>query len=156
MFAVRHKHPWNYGVLALFTVCTGYSLGVVAASYSPAAVVTALSLTASATAAMAALAYLLRNRDLSLFGLGLMASGWVFLGALLATSFLSAGAGAGVALGAIGAALFCAYILFDLWLMMQHRGIGLDEHMIAALTLYIDLINLFTFILGAVGGSERE
>ena len=156
MFAVRHKHPYNYTVLALFTVCTGYSLGVVAASYSPATVVTALSLTASATAAMAALAYVLRNRDLSLFGMGLVAAGWVFLGALLATSFLSAGAGSGVALGAIGAVLFCAYTLFDLWLMMQHRGIGLDEHMIAALTLYIDLINLFTFILGAMGSTERE
>jgi FtsH-binding integral membrane protein len=156
MFAVRHKHPYNYTVLALFTVCTGYSLGVVAASYSPATVVTALSLTASATAAVAALAYVLRNRDLSLFGMGLMAAGWVFLGALLATSFLSAGAGSGVALGAIGAVLFCAYTLFDLWLMMQHRGIGLDEHMIAALTLYIDLINLFTFILGAMGSTERE
>ena len=156
MFAVRHKHPWNYAVLALFTGCTGYSLGVVATSYSPAAVVTALSLTASATAAMAALAYLLRNRDLSLFGLGLMTAGWVFLGALLATSFLSAGAATGVALGAVGAVLFCSYMLFDLWLMMQHRGVGLDEHMLAALTLYIDLINLFTFILSVVGGAERQ
>lgn len=156
MFAVRHKQPWNYGVLALFTACTGYSLGVVATSYSPAAVVTALSLTASATAAMAAMAYLLRNRDLSLLGLGLAAAGWVFLGALVATTLLGPQAGAGVALGAVGAVLFCAYTLFDLWLMMQHRAMGLDEHMLAALTLYVDLINLFSFILAAVGGSERQ
>lgn len=155
MFAVRHTQPWNYVVLALFTVSTGYSLGVVAASYSPAAVATALSLTASATAAMAALAFLLRNRDLSLFGLGLVAAGWVFLGALLATSFLGA-AGSGVAIGAIGAMLFCAYALFDIWLMIQHRGLGLDEHLLAAMTVYLDVINLFVWLLTLVGGSERQ
>lgn len=156
MFAVRHKHPWNYGVLALFTACTGYSLGVVATAYSPQAVVTALSLTASATAAMAALAYSLRNRNLSLLGLGLAAAGWMFLGALLAASFLGPAAGTGIALGAIGAVIFCAYTLFDLWLMMQHRAVPLDEHMLAALMLYVDLINLFQFILAVVGGTERS
>jgi hypothetical protein len=157
MFAVRHKHPWNYVVLSLFTACTSYSLGVVVLAYSPAAVMAALALTASAMAAMTGLAWLLRDRDLSLFGIGLAVVGWVFLLALLAVSFFDVGATSTVMVGATGAALFCAYVVFDVWSMLSPwRGLPLDEHFIAAMNIYLDVLNLFLFILQAIGGNQRQ
>jgi FtsH-binding integral membrane protein len=157
MFGVRHKHPWNYIVLAAFTACTSYSLGVVTLAYSPQAVLAALALTATAMGALTGLAYLLRNRDLSMFGLGLMATGLVFLGALLVLSFVSVSAQGSVVIGALGAALFSAYVVFDVWLMMTPwRGLGLDEHFLAAMNLYLDFLNIFMFTLQAIGGAQRQ
>ena len=157
MFAVRHTYPWNYFVMTLFTLCTSYSLGVVSIAYAPSAVLAALALTTSAMGLMALLAHLLRHRDLSLFGLGLVAVGWVFLLALIVLSFFRVTATGSILIGASGAALFCAYTVFDLWLMMQPaRGLAVDEYMLAAMNIYLDFINIFLFILQAIGGAQRE
>lgn len=44
-----------------------------------------------------------------------------------------------------GSALFCAFILYDTSNVMRHCHY--DDYMIAAVELYLDIINLFLYIL---------
>lgn len=56
----------------------------------------------------------------------------------------------------IGALLFSFYIIYDTQLMMggKHKySIHPDEYIFAALSLYIDIINLFLFILSIITGN---
>jgi len=49
----------------------------------------------------------------------------------------------------LGALLFSFYIIFDTHLLAMHHGP--DEYVLCALTLYLDIINLFLHILKIVG-----
>ena len=44
-----------------------------------------------------------------------------------------------------GAVLFCGFILFDTYMIMHH--LSTEEYVIAAVDLYLDLINLFIYML---------
>ena len=43
------------------------------------------------------------------------------------------------------------YIIFDTWLIMEK--VSLDDYIIAALMLYIDIINLFLYLLAIFGAA---
>jgi FtsH-binding integral membrane protein len=45
----------------------------------------------------------------------------------------------------LGALLFCGYILFDTSMILHHYGP--DDYIMAAIALYLDLINLFLYML---------
>merc|ERR1712228_1076032 len=54
----------------------------------------------------------------------------------------------------IGALIFCFYLVFDTQLMLggKHKySISPEEYILAALNLYLDIINLFIYILMLVG-----
>ena len=58
----------------------------------------------------------------------------------------------------IGAFLFSCYIIFDTQLMMggKHKyAIDPEEYIFGALNLYLDIINLFLFILRIIGASRN-
>ena len=44
-----------------------------------------------------------------------------------------------------GALLFSGYIIFDTWQITER--LGYDDHILASITLYLDILNLFLFIL---------
>ena len=59
----------------------------------------------------------------------------------------------------LGAILFCVYIVFDTQLMMggSHKySISPEDYVFAALNLYIDVVMLFSMILGIFGGSSGD
>lgn len=56
--------------------------------------------------------------------------------------------------GSIGALIFSLYIVYDTQLMMggKHKyALSPEEYIFAALNLYLDIINLFRYILLIVG-----
>lgn len=58
----------------------------------------------------------------------------------------------------LGALLMCFFIVYDTQLMLggKHKlAIGLDEYVFAALNLYLDIINLFLYLLQILGGGRR-
>jgi len=58
----------------------------------------------------------------------------------------------------LGALLFCCYLVFDTQMMMggKHKySISPEEYIFAALNLYLDIINIFLYILALVGGSRN-
>ena len=60
--------------------------------------------------------------------------------------------------GSIGALIFSLYIVYDTQLMMggKHKyALSPEEYIFAALNIYLDVINLFLYILMIVGGSRE-
>ena len=58
---------------------------------------------------------------------------------------------------AVGALIFMVYIVYDTQLMMggKHKySIDPEEYIFAALNLYLDIINLFMYILAIVGAAK--
>merc|ERR1711860_88866 len=61
--------------------------------------------------------------------------------------------------GSIGALIFSMYIVFDTQLMLggNHKlAIDPEEYIFAALNLYLDIINLFLYILRIVQGASSD
>jgi len=53
-----------------------------------------------------------------------------------------------------GAGLFCLFIVFDTHMIMKR--ISPEEYILAAINLYLDIINLFLEILRIMGESNRR
>ena len=53
-----------------------------------------------------------------------------------------------------GAMIFVGYILYDTSLIMHH--LGPDDYIVGAVTLYLDIINLFFYLLRLFGELQRE
>ena len=61
--------------------------------------------------------------------------------------------------GVAGALIFSLYIIYDTQLMMggKHEyALDPEEYVFASLNIYLDVINLFLYILMIVGGSRSD
>lgn len=57
----------------------------------------------------------------------------------------------------LGAILFCFYLIYDTQMMMggtHKHSISPEEYIFAALTLYLDIINIFIYILSIIGAAK--
>ena len=64
-----------------------------------------------------------------------------------------------IGVGAAGAFVFSLYLIYDTQLMMggKHKyALDPEEYIFAALNIYLDVINLFMYILMIVGGSRSD
>jgi FtsH-binding integral membrane protein len=58
----------------------------------------------------------------------------------------------------LGALLFCFYLVYDIQLMMggKHKySISPEEYIFAAINIYIDIINIFMYILMIIGAARN-
>jgi len=51
--------------------------------------------------------------------------------------------------------VFSGLLVFDTWRIMRSGAYGQDDYVFAAVTIYLDLLNLFMFILSLLGGRRR-
>ena len=61
--------------------------------------------------------------------------------------------------GSVGALIFSLYIVYDTQLMMggKHKySLSPEEYIFAALNIYLDVVQLFMYILMIVGGSRSD
>jgi modulator of FtsH protease len=87
---------------------------------------------------------LVSRRDFSYLGAALSMGVWVILGAMLLGFFFHS-AVLQLAIASVGVLLFSGYILFDTSRMLRGR-VG-DDAVGAALGLFLDVVNLFLFLL---------
>ena len=60
--------------------------------------------------------------------------------------------------GAAGALVFSLYLVYDTQLMLggKHKyALSPEEYIFAALNLYLDIINLFLYLLSIFGGGKK-
>ncbi|GMR32713.1 hypothetical protein PMAYCL1PPCAC_02908 [Pristionchus mayeri] len=144
--------PLNYILLCAFTVSQALTLGVVVSLYNLRSVVEAACLTF--VVVLGLFLYTLQSkRD---FRKG-HAIAFSLLSLLLMTSiiqiiFQSPAFHFFVNLG--GAALFCFFIIIDLDMIM--KDMEAEDYILACVTLYLDVINLFMYILQIVGEANRQ
>ena len=87
------------------------------------------------------------KRNFGFMGAGLFAGLWVMIAwGFLQMFFGSYLGGAGRTVWALcGSLLFCGFIIYDTNEIMKHYGV--DDYIIAAIELYLDVINLFLYLL---------
>ncbi|XP_010596896.1 protein lifeguard 4 isoform X2 [Loxodonta africana] len=139
----RHKHPLNLYLLFGFTVLEALAVATVVTFYDVYIILQAFILTTAVFLGLTA--YTLQSkRDFSKFGAGLFAALWIFcLSGFLKLFFYSETMELVLAAG--GALLFCGFIVYDTHSLM-HR-LSPEEYILAAISLYLDIINLFLHLL---------
>ena len=109
-------------------------------------------LTGSTFAVLTAYAFVSR-RDFSAWG-GFLTTGlWVLIGTSLLNLFFR-NAVADLWIAGVGTLLFSGLLVFDTWRL--RNVYGPDEYVPAAIQIYLDLLNLFMFILRLLGGRTRD
>ncbi|KAM4882554.1 protein lifeguard 4 [Thomomys bottae] len=139
----RHKHPLNLYLLFGFTLLEALTVAIVVTFYDVYIVLQTFILTTAVFLALTV--YTLQSkRDFSKFGAGLFAVLWILcLSVFLKIFFYSATVE--LILSAVGALLFCGFIIYDTHSLM-HK-LSPEEYVLAAISLYLDVINLFLHLL---------
>jgi FtsH-binding integral membrane protein len=142
--------PVNYILLFLFTVCECYMVSTIAAFYDTQTVVTAALMTTTVVLALTVYA-LTTKTDFTYLGGFLFVFTTVMLfwgifmlifGFFLYTLYC-----------ALGVILFGIYLIFDTQLILGRFGLeySIDDYIVAALNIYIDIIQMFLYILQLMG-----
>jgi len=127
--SIRRKSPHNLIFLGLFTLCEGWLIGAICSTYEVTEVLIAVGMTA----------------------------GVVFILAGFIAAFFPQTRTTRLVFAIIGAIIFSLYIVFDTQMMMggNHKySLDPEEYVFAALNLYLDIINLFLYILQIIGSSR--
>jgi FtsH-binding integral membrane protein len=149
--ALRNRFPANIGLTLLFTFAEGVFLAPVLLlmeSRQPGVIGQTALLTGSTFGVLTLYAFVSR-RDFSAWG-GFFVTGlWVLLAASLLNYFLG-NATADLWIAAVGTFVFSGLLVFDTWRL--RNVYGPDDYVPAAVNIYLDLLNLFLFILRLLGG----
>lgn len=154
---VARKVPLNYILLAIFTACEAYTISCITTVYSPEEVAIAACLTAAMTVGLSLYACYKKSEDMTMLGSLLftvtcvamvaMMLAWVFRSKYLELVICG----------------FCV-ILWGLWIVYDTQLIvankdgaySVDDYIIAAMNLYIDITQLFLEILRLVGNASGD
>jgi FtsH-binding integral membrane protein len=105
-------------------------------------------LTLSSFAVLTAYAFISR-RDFSAWGSFFVVGLWVLIGTSLLNVFFQNQA-ASLWIAAATVLVFSGMLVFDTWRLRNRYGP--DDYVIAAVQIYLDLLNMFTAILRLLGG----
>jgi FtsH-binding integral membrane protein len=75
--------------------------------------------------------------------------------AMLINAFV-ASAAASLWISAVGVLVFAGLLVFDTWRLLRSGTFGQDDYVIAAVQIYLDLLNMFLFILSLLGNRSRR
>ncbi|EFJ44946.1 hypothetical protein VOLCADRAFT_82555 [Volvox carteri f. nagariensis] len=154
--SLRRNHPLNLFVLAGFTLCEAMLVGTVSAMYDTKVVLLAVGITTAVVLGCALFATQSRV-DLTMangFLMSLLLA--VFTASLLNLVIRAPWLYVGICIA--GVVLFSLYLVFDLQLLMGGHKYALspDEYVFAALSLYLDIINIFLYLLQLLGSQDRS
>lgn len=143
LFFVQREHPTNLVFLGCLTVAMAYTLGTTVSYYDAVTVLEALFITMTVVIGISTFT-LQSKRDFSFLGLGLFIGLWVLLlGGILQifvqTTVLE------IVLSIGGAMLFSLFLVYDTHLLMRIHSP--EDYIIATINIYLDIINLFLYIL---------
>lgn len=146
--SVRRKYPTNYILLGVFTAATSVMVGVVASTYAPDTVALAAGLTFAIFLGLTAFA-IQTKIDFTPFNQGCCTLMWGLILFGLTCAFFP-GQAARNLYAALGAILFSFFLIVDTQLLIgggREVSIGVDDYVMAALQLYLDVVNLFLKLL---------
>jgi len=155
---VRRKAPGNFICLAVFTIAEGFVLGTFSSAFKAEAVVLAVGITTVVCLALTAFSFQTKW-DVTGMGMGLFVGLIVLMLFGLLTIFLPRETFPvlHIVYAAFGALLFSFYLVYDTQLMLggNHKySISPEEYIFAALNLYLDIINIFMYILSMLGSRD--
>jgi FtsH-binding integral membrane protein len=151
------EFPRNIILTFLFTFVEGLYIApflYLAERNAPGVVGQAGLLTFTAFAVLSLYAVFSR-RDFSAWGSFFMIGLVVLIVASLINFFVASAAGS-LWISAIGVLIFGGLLVFDTWRIVRSGQYGADDYVPAAVNIYLDLLNMFLFILSLLGGGNRR
>lgn len=153
--SVSRTYPLNMILLFVFTIMESVLLGVITIQYKTDTVLIAAALTAFIVIGLTIFAFQTKidftGMGTYLFVICLVLFGFGLIALILRSNIMN------IIYAALGAGLFSMYLVFDTQLMLggKHKySISPEDYIIAALNLYVDIINLFLMILRLVSASK--
>jgi len=156
--SLRVSFPINFLLLAGFTVAEGITLGMVSMRYDAEAVLLAAGLTTAIVFTLTIFAFQTKI-DFTMMGGMLLCVLVVFCLFSLIAIFIPQSRTLHMVMGAVGALIFSVYLVYDTQMMMggDHKySISPEEYIFAALAIYLDVINIFMYILRFVGAARSN
>lgn len=147
----RENFPANIGLVFLFALVEGVVISPLIWFYGqtqPGVISQAAILTAGTFGVLTAYAFLSR-RDFSAWGGFFVTGAWVILGTSLLNLFFR-NETASLWIAAMGLFVFSGLLVYDTWRMRNQYGP--DDYVMAAVNIYLDLLNIFLFLLRLLGG----
>ncbi|MEK6612166.1 MAG: Bax inhibitor-1/YccA family protein [Gemmatimonadota bacterium] len=151
----RDSAPRALGFVFLFNLVMGVAIAPTIYVYSrndPGVVSQAGILTLSTFGVLTLYAWISR-RDFSAWGSFLVIGVWVLLGTMLMNMFFGNATG-GLWIAAVGVLIFSGLLVFDTWRL--RNVYGPDDYVPAAVNIYVDLLNMFMFVLQLLGGGRNR
>lgn len=152
---LRRKAPHNFILLGLFTVCESLFLAVISSKYRLDEVLLAAGITTVVCLGLTIFAFQTKWDFTVMGGVLFVAVLILFLFGIL--SIFIRGNIFRLIYASLGALIFSIYLIYDTQMMMggEHKySISPEEYVFAALNLYLDIINIFIYILTIIGSSK--
>lgn len=152
---VRRKAPQNFIFLGLFTVAESFMLAAAASNFDSEAVLMAVGITAAVCLGLTLFAFQTKW-DFTMMG-GILFVAVIILLVFGIVAMFVKGKIITLVYASLGALIFSVYLIYDTQLMMggKHKySISPEEYIFAALNLYLDIINIFLYILTIIGASR--
>ncbi|EMG48794.1 bxi1 Bax inhibitor 1 [Candida maltosa Xu316] len=153
-FYKARSYPVNLILLAGFTVCESYTLGVACAFVDSSVLIEAVLLTLLIFIGLTLFAFQTKYDFISWQGTvglvlwGLIGWGFIMMFFPQQSTFMEN------VYSFIGAVVFSIYIIIDTQQIM--KTLHLDDEVIACISLYLDIINLFLFILRILNNNRDD
>jgi len=152
---LTRKVPLNYLILGIWTLCEGYLVGFFSSLYDPYSVFLAASLTVTVTFALTLYAFT-TEKDFTFLGglLFVLSFIMIFLGLFfmifgINNAFISKLYLFYLVLGVV---VYSIYLIYDTQLIMgKENEFSIDDYVIAAMMVYLDIIQIFINILQLIG-----
>jgi len=148
--------PINYVILGIWTLCEAYLIGVISSLYDTYSILFAASLTVVVTLSLTVYAYNTK-RDITYYGgfLYVTLSIITFFGLFFIlfgfnNKFMNFLHFFSLILGVI---LYSFYLIYDIQLLVGKYGLNysIDDYVIAAMMIYIDILQIFINLLELIG-----
>uniref|UniRef100_A0A8C1E494 Glutamate receptor, ionotropic, N-methyl D-aspartate-associated protein 1b (glutamate binding) n=1 Tax=Cyprinus carpio carpio TaxID=630221 RepID=A0A8C1E494_CYPCA len=150
----RRKHPWNLISLSILTLAMSYMVGVISSFYDTDIVMMAIGITVLVCFTVIVFSLQTKYDFTSCYGvLFVCFIVMLFFGILcifLYNRILD------LIFASVGALIFTCFLAVDTQLLLGNKSLSLspEEHVFAALNLYLDIIQIFLYILRIFGRSR--
>ncbi|KAL0213830.1 hypothetical protein P9112_006014 [Eukaryota sp. TZLM1-RC] len=143
LYCVKNNYPINLIVLGVFTLCESFLVGFITLFYDQAVVSQAVWTTALIFVGLTIYAFTTKTDFTTMHGVAfslLLALVIISIFGMFSDSeFLH------LAIAWFGVCLFSLYIIIDTQIIM--KDLSLDDYVLGAIMLYLDIINLFLYLL---------
>ncbi|KAF3842952.1 hypothetical protein F7725_001801 [Dissostichus mawsoni] len=157
------RFPWNLVLLGVFTLALSYMSGTISSYYETKAVFLAMGITAIVCIAVTIFCFQTKVDFTSCGGLLCIASVVLMIigivtGVVLSFQYVrTLVPWLHMLYAAIGAVIYTLFLVYNTQLLVGNRELAInpEEYIFGALSLYIDIVHIFLFVL-QVGGAATE
>ncbi|CAL9778598.1 unnamed protein product [Musa acuminata subsp. burmannicoides] len=147
MIYFRERHPLNLLLLTLFTICISLAIGMACATSKGKIVLQSAALTATVVVGLTLYTFWAAKRgyDFNFLGPFLCAALIVLMLYCIIQIFIPMGKVSTTIYGCVAAIIFSGFIIYDTDNLIKRHSY--DQYICASISLYLDIINLFTALL---------